>query len=150
MDSSHAASGTVLKVAEHSLKYSIQYLGVNALLRRYNWSRLLILCYHGVVPDECCTSPLVYGNSIGTSDFLLQMSYVGRLLQPIHPSQIGEWLEGHLNLRNPVLITLDDGYRNNWTHAAPILLRLGIPALITVCTGLIGQSRILWPDEIYS
>lgn len=40
------------------------------------------------------------------------------------------------------------GFRNNLTYAAPELERLGIPALIHVATGHIGQSGLLWTQEL--
>jgi peptidoglycan/xylan/chitin deacetylase (PgdA/CDA1 family) len=47
-----------------------------------------------------------------------------------------------------VLVTFDDGYRNNLTRAAPILQELGVPALFHISTGYIGRKRLLWPDEV--
>jgi peptidoglycan/xylan/chitin deacetylase (PgdA/CDA1 family) len=40
-----------------------------------------------------------------------------------------------------VAVTFDDGYLDNYTHAAPSLRRHGIPAAFFVSTGLIGQDR---------
>src|SRR5438105_14580738 len=48
-----------------------------------------------------------------------------------------------------MLVTFDDGYRNNLTYAAPVLQRFGVPAIINVCAGYISQKQLLWPDEIH-
>jgi peptidoglycan/xylan/chitin deacetylase (PgdA/CDA1 family) len=48
----------------------------------------------------------------------------------------------------PLLVTFDDGFRNNLTRAAPELERQGVPALFHVATGYIGTSRLLWPYEV--
>ncbi|MET7622717.1 polysaccharide deacetylase family protein [Streptomyces sp. NPDC005408] len=41
--------------------------------------------------------------------------------------------------RPTVLVTFDDGYRDNVTYARPILDRLGVRVVFFVCTGLVGQ-----------
>jgi peptidoglycan/xylan/chitin deacetylase (PgdA/CDA1 family) len=46
------------------------------------------------------------------------------------------------------LITFDDGYRDNFTVAYPILKRHGLPATFFVATGFIDSPRLPWWDEI--
>jgi len=49
----------------------------------------------------------------------------------------------------PALVTFDDGFRNNLTNAAPALKKYGVPAVFHVTTGLVGTSRVLWPQELF-
>jgi peptidoglycan/xylan/chitin deacetylase (PgdA/CDA1 family) len=110
----------------------------------------LILCYHGVVPDEIADDPQRYGNLVSLSKFSEQMSLLSRVMTPISLSELDSWLRGGSALpANPVLITFDDGYRNNLLHAAPTLLEFGVPAIFFVTVGHIGTDRLLWPTEIY-
>ena len=44
-------------------------------------------------------------------------------------------------------ITFDDGYADNATVAAPILLRLGLPATFFVATGFLDGGR-MWNDTV--
>jgi peptidoglycan/xylan/chitin deacetylase (PgdA/CDA1 family) len=42
--------------------------------------------------------------------------------------------------QKPILITFDDGYRDNLTNAAPVLARLGMPATAYVISGRISNG----------
>jgi len=46
-----------------------------------------------------------------------------------------------------VALTFDDGLRNSFTLAYPILLRLGLPATFYVCPELIETGHWLWNHE---
>jgi len=50
--------------------------------------------------------------------------------------------------RPATLITFDDGYRDNYTIAYPLLRELGLPALIFIPTHIIDARRLGWWDII--
>jgi len=47
-----------------------------------------------------------------------------------------------------VVITFDDGYRNFYTNAYPILKKYQIPAALFLPAGLINTEKMLWWDEV--
>jgi peptidoglycan/xylan/chitin deacetylase (PgdA/CDA1 family) len=47
-----------------------------------------------------------------------------------------------------VIITFDDGYRDNFSHAYPILREMKFPATIFLATGHVGQSSLFWWDLV--
>lgn len=47
-----------------------------------------------------------------------------------------------------VVITVDDGYRDFYEYAFPILKKYNVPATLFVTTGFIAQDLWLWPDKI--
>ena len=47
-------------------------------------------------------------------------------------------------------ITFDDGYRDNYENAFPILKRLGLPATIFVATGPVERGTPLWHDRVFA
>ncbi|WP_276354687.1 polysaccharide deacetylase family protein [Cohnella caldifontis] len=54
------------------------------------------------------------------------------------------WEEGRLPPK-PVVVTMDDGYENQYTAAFPILRRTGMKATIFAVTGNIGKTdRLAW------
>jgi peptidoglycan/xylan/chitin deacetylase (PgdA/CDA1 family) len=47
-----------------------------------------------------------------------------------------------------VAVTFDDGYRDNFLNALPILKRLGIPATIFLTTGCVQEAKLPWYDQV--
>jgi peptidoglycan/xylan/chitin deacetylase (PgdA/CDA1 family) len=51
--------------------------------------------------------------------------------------------------RPPAAITFDDGYRDVYEQALPLLIRKGVPATVFVVSEFVGTSRVLLHDELY-
>ncbi len=49
-----------------------------------------------------------------------------------------------------VLFTFDDGWKDNFTHAMPVLHKRGIPSAVFVCPGLVGRTLPFWPEVVTS
>jgi len=52
------------------------------------------------------------------------------------------------NQKSCIAVTFDDGYRDNYLNAYPVLKRLGIPATIFLTTGCINTGAIPWYDQV--
>ncbi len=52
------------------------------------------------------------------------------------------------NIKNPVIITFDDGYEDNYTNAYPILKKYGFKATIFICSSVIDQPAYLKTPQI--
>lgn len=123
--------------------------GVYALASRYRKPRLLVACYHGVLSRDHSADPALYGNTVSASEFAAQLEQLGRWFDFVDLPGALHWLEnGPRTSKPPVLVTFDDGYRNNLTLAVPILRRAGVPAVFFLATGYIGTDRLLWPLEL--
>lgn len=47
-----------------------------------------------------------------------------------------------------ICLTFDDGYRDNFEYAFPLLQKYGVPATIFLTTGFIGTDKQLWHDQV--
>lgn len=56
-------------------------------------------------------------------------------------------LERNQDLNRRLVITFDDGYRDNFEHAAPILERCSLPATFFVVTQWMGTDVVPWWDR---
>jgi len=111
---------------------------------------LTILAYHRVTYHSG-TDFLFHDNVISCSPeiFDSQMSFCRRYFTPITFSHFSNCLNDELRLpERPLIITFDDGYKDNFTYAFPILRKYKIPATIFLTTGYIGKNELFWWDAV--
>jgi peptidoglycan/xylan/chitin deacetylase (PgdA/CDA1 family) len=139
---------SIRRLTKGALFTLCQYSGVNWLCRQRLRHQLLVLCYHGVISNPR-KDPFGYGNTVHRKEFQQQLEYLTRHFRPVSARDVVAARYGGQPLpESAVLVTFDDGYRNNFTQAAEILLQVGVPCVFHVSTGYIGTNRILWTDEI--
>lgn len=113
-----------------------------------NNSRLIILCYHGVIDDV----PHGYNSSgkhIDVNEFTKQISYLSSKFEVVTMMDVEKYARGGGSLpSNCVAITFDDGFLNNLKIAHPVLERFGVPATLYVSTNFISNSSLIWTDEL--
>ncbi len=99
-------------------------------------TKVLVLNYHKI--DHTFISL-----SVQPEDFDNQMKYLhDNGYHTITPDELYEALAGNGQLpENPVLITFDDGYEDNYTNAYPILKKYGFKATIFVVTGFLDRHK---------
>jgi peptidoglycan/xylan/chitin deacetylase (PgdA/CDA1 family) len=99
----------------------------------------LILCYHRVAegvedPFYLCVSP---GN------FAAHLEEMSRAREPSTLADVA------VPSRRPrVVVTFDDGYRDNLTNALPIAESKGVPITVFVTSGILGHHKGLWWDRL--
>lgn len=94
-----------------------------------------VLNYHKV-------DSLYHSLSLTPQEFEEQIRYLSEQgYHSITPDQLMAYLRHGKSLPDkPVLITFDDGYRDNYTNAFPILKKYGFTATIFLVTGLVGHD----------
>lgn len=79
-------------------------------------------------------------------EFERQMRYISEHYRCLSIDEATSALERGTLPRRSVVVTFDDGYRDNLL-AVPILRRYCVPATIYVTTGALARTRTLWWDE---
>jgi len=104
---------------------------------------LRVLMYHKV--NDLPENPL----SVPTAVFDQQMSLLGDLGYTVVSLDdvLDHYAEGTPLPSQAVLITFDDGYRDNLRNAAPILRKHGYPAVLFVPIGYLDDRRPLPHEE---
>ena len=129
---------------------SMQITGLFELMRRLNSGKALVLTYHGVL--ETGSENYVNRNCVSREMFEKQMLWLKRNYHPVRLSDLVEMLKGKKSLpENAVAVTFDDGFRNNYKVAFPVLKKYEIPATIFITTDFIGtKGTKLWTERIDS
>ncbi len=112
--------------------------------------RLTALSYHRVTPYPDPSFDVFPGTVSATPEvFAAQLDLLVKRHNVVSMDQVIAWLEGTAELPDrPAVITFDDGYTDNYTHALPILQERGLPATVFLTTGLIGTGEGAWWDRI--
>lgn len=112
--------------------------------------RLMILAYHRVLDIDERLFPFDEDViSASPSEFRAQMEFVRRNFDVLSFADLERFESGEEPWpKRPLIVTFDDGYRDNYTNAFPILKEFGLPATIFLTTGHIGSDQLFWWDEV--
>ena len=105
----------------------------------------VVTVYHRVVrDDERRTQRFPIERGTPARVFEAQIRF---MLERFAPVRAAETLEpSGRGLR--FAVTLDDGYEDNFSVAAPILRRLGVPATFFVVSDYVGTDRLFWWEQL--
>jgi len=113
--------------------------------KRRQTRKAQILGYHRVNDDADAFFP-----GVPVALFTRQMEYVAENYTIYSLDQIVAALTSRDLPDNALCITFDDGYKDNFVHAFPVLSRLSLPATIFLATGAIGSGKLLWHDRVFA
>jgi peptidoglycan/xylan/chitin deacetylase (PgdA/CDA1 family) len=110
-----------------------------------------ILVYHYIrVPPPPRTDLLGYNLSVSPAIFGLQMDYLAA--HGYHTVTFDDlrlyWKHVEPLPAKPVIITLDDGYKDLYTTAFPILLAHGFTAVAYIVSGFVGNRGYVTRDQV--
>ena len=110
---------------------------------------IVILLYHGVTSSESEGIENYSGKHISNDVFAEQMNYISKNCNPISMNEYLHFVEnGHDLPPCSVIISFDDGFKNNFSVAAPILEEFNIPAIFYVSSGIVNTDLMFWVDII--
>jgi peptidoglycan/xylan/chitin deacetylase (PgdA/CDA1 family) len=109
---------------------------------------LTVLTYHRIHPDPE-GQPFDPGVIDATPDeFDDQVATVSKYFDVIGLEEVFAYLRGASLPANPAIITFDDGYRDCYDQALPILKKHGCKAVFFVATSYCTERRVYWWDKI--
>ena len=113
--------------------------------------RVVILTYHRVVSDHMVRDEHIQpGMYVRGQSFESHLTYLQKRFNIISLDELLDlWHTNRLKSHQSYcVITFDDGWRDNYQFAFPVLMKYRIPATIFLATEFIGTARWFWPDQI--
>ena len=117
---------------------------------RYGAGSLLVLTYHRVLPrDFSGLATVEPGMFVFEDTFAMHLDTLAGDFEFV---DLADWLkaaaEGRVLPRRACAITFDDGWRDNYDFAYPLLTQYNAPATIFAVTGMIGTRQQFWPERL--
>ncbi|MBN2331332.1 MAG: polysaccharide deacetylase family protein [Candidatus Aenigmarchaeota archaeon] len=134
-------------VLERLLSIFLCHTGLLSLYMSLKRSRTVILTYHRIRPDEATGGGEAAILSKG--NFERHISYLSKHYDIISLADFVRLAgSGKRPPRKSVVLTFDDGYKDNRTNAYPVLKRHDVPATIFLISGRIGSEGFLSSKDI--
>ncbi|MCI7266662.1 MAG: polysaccharide deacetylase family protein [Veillonellaceae bacterium] len=122
-------------------KQEEETLPVSAVTVEQDNRTVLVLNYHKIANEHKSLS-------VTLDDFEQHMKWLQEYgFTCITPGQLYDFVANGADLpEKPVLITFDDGYKDNYTNAFPIMKKYGMKGTIFVVTGFLGvyDNYLTW------
>lgn len=114
-------------------------------VRKRPMYNLQILTYHAINDQH---DPFFAGVPVHV--FAQQMDYLAHHANVLPLAEAVARMQCKDLPANAVAVTFDDGYRDVYVNAFPIMQAYTIPATIFLATDSIGSGNILWHDRVFS
>ena len=124
-------------------------LGVTRVLEALTYRpSLIVVNYHRIADAEACE----YDRGVidaSPEQFDQQIAFLKSTYDVVDLDTARRFADRRTRPRRPhVLVTFDDGYRDAYDTALPILQNHGVPAVFFLATGFVGTNRVPWWDQI--
>jgi peptidoglycan/xylan/chitin deacetylase (PgdA/CDA1 family) len=142
------------KVAKYAFAVILYYSGILAVAefcKRVIRGRTspLILMYHRVLNDSDETGHLQPGLYVTKGVFDRQIAFMADKYSMISITEYLELLQGNCSMPpKAAIVTFDDGWRDNYLQAYPVLKKYNTPAVIFLAVDFIGADASFWFLEL--
>ena len=124
---------------------------IDARYRILSNNHFVILMYHRVIPESKARLKVQAGMYVDPLTFEMHLKYLKEKFDilPLHeiPTLIHKTNNSNCG-RMRAFLTIDDGWRDNYEFAFPLLNKYEIPATIFLPTGYIGTKKMFWTDQL--
>lgn len=124
--------------------------GYSFLRRKLTGASVAVVLYHRVCPQEEGFYPL----SISPEAFEIHIDHICRNYEVLSLDSLAELVYSEsLPSTASVVLTFDDGYRDNYLYAYPIIKKYDIPATIFLATGYldgyVDPGKGFWSQKVW-
>lgn len=141
------------------IKYGVKWVAAQTLYRlgllglwkhAILGNRAVVLTYHRVLPDQqnaaTWSHPAII---VDRETFAAQMSALRRTFKVLSLNEFEQRLVGGAGFDAPsCLVTFDDGWRDTYTEAWPILKKYALPAVVFLPVRYIGSDDTFWQERL--
>jgi peptidoglycan/xylan/chitin deacetylase (PgdA/CDA1 family) len=151
---SSAGEGPVSRTLRDALKgLGAAVVSRSGMLKAYEWigrGKLAILTLHRVVSDEERAESIHKPMMVTLGQFGQLLDAVSRWGRPVSLGDtVDRMVAGERIEAGSIALTFDDGYRDLYSRAFPMLKARGIPATVFLTTSAIDRSSgYLWWDDV--
>lgn len=136
---------TIKNFVKILLSYLLYYSGITSIFKRFRQKTPAILAYHSI--NQITLKPLEIEQE--PVSFEQQIRYLKDHYKILSLSEFLEFKNnGGKYPSNSVLITLDDGYRDNYTNAYPVLRKYDVPAVFFLTVNPLETKEPLFFDVL--
>ena len=123
--------------------------GVTRLWRWWHRKHVTILMMHGVLEEVGARSWAPLRPSLPRRQLDRCLRILASRYRFVSLDEAVAMLRGQIPVRpHSLVLTFDDGYRNQIRHALPVLRRWGAPGAFFLCTGHVQERRPFWFDRL--
>lgn len=116
-------------------------------VRKIHSGHLTILLYHGVTDAHSEGIENYSGKHCSREEFVKQMAFLKANCNLLSMDDVVNHYKAKKPFpKNSAAVTFDDGFKNNFTVAVPVLDNFRIPAAFYLSTGFIGTEKMFWVD----
>jgi peptidoglycan/xylan/chitin deacetylase (PgdA/CDA1 family) len=145
----------VVRVLKRIAKRTVIHAAARVAPITWKWRRpgsLVVLMYHRVLPKNSAARKTEEPGMYVLPETLdLHLTELKRRFELVH---LDEWLQrAREGLPLPKLacaITFDDGWRDNYEFALPVLAKHNAPATIFLVSSYVGTAQRFWPNRLMS
>lgn len=137
-------------VLKKALAELLSCSGIHALLERGFYARkACVLMYHRILSAPERNPWFVQpGMFVSAASFERHIAYLRNNFTMVFLDDLAEMAANREPIGRHCAITFDDGWRDNYTEAFPLLEKYRIPATIFLSTGYVNTDRMFWPEEL--
>lgn len=136
-----------MKVLRFLRELPKRLLTFGPITRRFAKRRAFILLYHRILPAEACDAAKANeALNVSTEEFDAHLNYLKKHFDIVALSDLVQSLETSHDVQNKpkLAITFDDGWRDNYEHAWPLLKKHDVPATIFLVSDYMKSGGRLW------